>query len=79
MQIRSAPGIQFDLTRSIVDDDQKILMFQSLQRDAAQLRAASGAPFDLAQSPNTDVTPDVSVDIPFDRKGQMPRVKPGPP
>lgn len=40
VQIRAAPGIQLDLTRSIVDDDQKILMFQSWRRNAAQLRAA---------------------------------------
>lgn len=40
MQIRSAPQIQFDLTRSIVDDDQKILMFQAMQDNAARLRAA---------------------------------------
>lgn len=40
LQIRSAPGLQLDLTRSIVDDDQKILVFQSMQRNAAQLQAA---------------------------------------
>lgn len=39
-QIRSAPGIELDLTRSVVEDDQKILQFQSRQRNAAQLRAA---------------------------------------
>lgn len=39
-KVRSAPDIQLDLTRSIVDDDQKILQFQSMQRNAAEVRAA---------------------------------------
>jgi hypothetical protein len=39
-QIRSAPGIQFDLTRSIADGEAKISSFQSMQRRAAELRAA---------------------------------------
>ncbi|HEX4800286.1 MAG TPA: hypothetical protein VFU91_03810 [Sphingomicrobium sp.] len=38
-QVRSAPGIQLDLTRSIIDADQKILQFQSMQRSAVELRA----------------------------------------
>jgi len=37
-QIRSAQGIQLDLTRSIIDADQKIRQFQSMQRSAAELR-----------------------------------------
>jgi hypothetical protein len=37
-QIRSAQGIQLDLTRSIIDADQKIMQFQSMQRSAAELR-----------------------------------------
>jgi hypothetical protein len=39
-KVRSAPDIQLDLTRSIVDDDQRILQFQSMQRNAEELRAA---------------------------------------
>ena len=39
-QIRSAPGIQLDLTRSISDDEAKISQFQEMQRRAAELRAA---------------------------------------
>jgi hypothetical protein len=42
-QVRSAPGIQLDLTRSIIDADQKILQFQSMRRDASELRAIIGA------------------------------------
>ncbi len=38
-QLRSAPGIQLDLTRSIIDADQKMLQFQSMLRNAAELRA----------------------------------------
>ena len=38
-QVRSIPGIQLDLTRSLVDDDQKILQFQSVERSAGKLRA----------------------------------------
>lgn len=38
-QIRSAPAIQADLTRSIIDADQKILQFQSMRRSAGELRA----------------------------------------
>ena len=38
-QVRSIPGIQLDLTRSLVDDDQKILQFQSMERSAGKLRA----------------------------------------
>jgi hypothetical protein len=40
LQIRSAPGIQLDLTRSIMDDESKIAQFQAMQRQAAELRAA---------------------------------------
>jgi hypothetical protein len=50
-QIRSAPGIQLDLTRSIVDDDQKILQFQSMQRNAAKLRAVLEATVPARQTP----------------------------
>ena len=39
-QIRSAPWIQLDLTRSISDDEAKISQFQEMQRRAAELRAA---------------------------------------
>ena len=39
-QIRSAPGIQLELTRSIMDNDSKISQFQTMQREAAELRAA---------------------------------------
>jgi hypothetical protein len=38
-QIRSAPGIQLDLTRVIIDADQKILQFQSMEHNAGELRA----------------------------------------
>lgn len=38
-QVRSIPDIQFDLTRSLVDDDQKILQFQTMERNARKLRA----------------------------------------
>lgn len=38
-QVRSIPDIQFDLTRSLVDDDQKILQFQTMERNAGKLRA----------------------------------------
>ncbi len=38
-QIKSAPGIQLDLTRSIMDDESKISQFQTMQRQAAKLRA----------------------------------------
>ena len=39
-QVRSARGIELELTRSVVEDDQKIFQFQSMQRNAARLRAA---------------------------------------
>lgn len=39
-QIRSAPEIQRELTRSIVDDDQKMLQFKSTRQNAAELRTA---------------------------------------
>ena len=39
-EVRSAPGILFDLTRSILDDEAKISQFQEMQRRAAELRAA---------------------------------------
>ena len=39
-QIRSDAEIGADLTRSLVDDDQKILQFQVMQESAAQLHAA---------------------------------------
>jgi hypothetical protein len=38
-QIRSVSDIQTDLTRSIIDDDQKIRQFESMQRNAAKLGA----------------------------------------
>lgn len=38
-QIKSAPGIQLDLTRSIMGDESKISQFQTMQRQAAKLRA----------------------------------------
>ena len=37
-QLKSAPGLQEDLTRSVVEDDQRILQFQSMARNAAELR-----------------------------------------
>jgi hypothetical protein len=37
-QVRSIPDIQFDLTRSLVDDDQKILQFQTMALAASKLR-----------------------------------------
>ena len=39
-EIRSAPGIQFELTRSIMDNQSKIGQFQTMQQEAAELRAA---------------------------------------
>lgn len=39
-QIRSAPGIQFELTRSIMDNQSKISQFQTMQQEAEELRAA---------------------------------------
>jgi hypothetical protein len=39
-QVRNAPGIQLDLSRSIMDDQGKINQFQTTQRSAAQLRTA---------------------------------------
>jgi hypothetical protein len=39
-QVRATPDIQLELTRSLVDDDQRTLQFQSMQRNAAELRAA---------------------------------------
>jgi hypothetical protein len=42
-QIRSAPGIQFELTRSIMDNQSKISQFQTMQQEAEELRAALGA------------------------------------
>ena len=39
LQVRSIPDIQRDLTRSLIDDDQKILQFQSMERSAGKLRA----------------------------------------
>jgi len=38
-QISATPGLQADLTRSIIDADQKIAQFQSMQRNARELRA----------------------------------------
>jgi hypothetical protein len=38
-QIKSTPGIQLDLTRSIMDDESKIGQFQVMQHEAAELRA----------------------------------------
>lgn len=40
IEVRSAPGIKFDLTRSILDDEAKIGQFQEMQHRAAELRAA---------------------------------------
>ena len=39
-QIRSAPGIQFELTRSMMDNRSKISQFQTMQQEAKELRAA---------------------------------------
>jgi hypothetical protein len=39
LQVRSIPDLQFDLTRSLVDDDQKILQFQTMEHSAGKLRA----------------------------------------
>lgn len=39
VQVRSIPQIQFDLTRSLVDDDQKILQFETMESNAGKLRA----------------------------------------
>ena len=39
LRVRSIPEIELDLTRSLVDDDQKILQFQSMERSAGKLRA----------------------------------------
>jgi hypothetical protein len=39
-KIRSAEGMQLDLTRSLMDDESKISQFQTMQRAAARLRAA---------------------------------------
>ena len=39
-QIRSAPGLQLELTRSIMDNQSKVSQFQTMQREAAELRAA---------------------------------------
>jgi hypothetical protein len=39
-RVRSAPGIELELTRSIMDDESKISQFQTMQREAAELRAA---------------------------------------
>ena len=39
-QIRSDPGIQFELTRSIIDNESKISQFETMQREAAKLRGA---------------------------------------
>ena len=39
-QIRSAPGIQHDLTGSIIDNEAKISQFRTVQQEAGELRAA---------------------------------------
>ena len=36
--VRAIPDLQFDLTRSLIDDDQKIVQFQTMYRRAGQLK-----------------------------------------
>ena len=38
-QVRGIPDLEQDLTRSLVDDDQKILQFRSMEQSAGKLRA----------------------------------------
>ena len=38
-EVRSAPGIQFELTRSLMDNQSKISQFRTMQQEAEELRA----------------------------------------
>lgn len=38
--VRAIPGLEQDLTRALIDDDQKIIQFQTMERRAGKLRMA---------------------------------------